>query len=149
RRQDLGQMGEGRRYTRRLARGEGKQVEKRTASGAPVAANVLLVLLTGVIAATSAQEQQQIKLATRLNEQVVMLQAGGIELETTIFKPDGEGPFPLVVINHGKASGNPYFQPRYRPLVAARQFVDRGYLVAVPMRQGFSKSGGGYVNPGC
>ncbi|MGH8634569.1 MAG: dienelactone hydrolase family protein [Burkholderiales bacterium] len=71
------------------------------------------------------------------------------QLETTIFTPEGEGPFPVVVINHGKALGNPSFQDRYRPLPAVRYFMQRGYLVAVPMRQGFSKSTGMYVGAGC
>ena len=95
--------------------------------------------------------QNEPKLDARLNEQVIMLPVGGgsMKLETTIFKPSGDGPFPLVVINHGKASGNPYFQPRARYSVAAAEFVRLGYLVAVPMRQGFSKSGGGYIEPGC
>jgi dienelactone hydrolase len=92
-------------------------------------------------------------LATALNEQVIMLRIGsgwgGTELETTIFKPQGNGPFPLVVINHGKAVGNPLFQPRARYLVAAAEFVARGYLVAMPMRRGFSKSGGAYIAGGC
>jgi len=26
----------------------------------------------------------------------------GVKLETTIYRPEGKGPFPLVVINHGK-----------------------------------------------
>ena len=92
-------------------------------------------------------------LATALNEQVIMLRIGdgwgSTELETTIFKPDGDGPFPLAIINHGKASGNPRFQARARYLVAAAEFVARGYLVAMPMRRGFSKSGGAYIQAGC
>jgi dienelactone hydrolase len=92
-------------------------------------------------------------LATELNEQVVMLRIGSgwssAELETTIFKPNGDGPFPLVVINHGKAPGNPLFQPRARFLLVATEFVARGYVVALPMRRGFSKSGGAYIQGGC
>lgn len=88
-----------------------------------------------------------------LNEQVVFVRNGtGIfstELETTIFKPDGEGPFPLVVINHGKEFGNPHFQPRARYVVAAREFVRRGYVVLIPMRGGFSRSSGAYIPGGC
>lgn len=105
---------------------------------------LLLSLFWGVSIACHAQTQT---LATALNEQIVMLRIGGgwgaVELETTIFKPNGDGPFPLVVINHGKASGNPLFQARARYLVAAEQFVARGYMVVAPMRRGFSKSGGG------
>jgi dienelactone hydrolase len=92
-------------------------------------------------------------LATALNEQVVMLRIGSgwgsTDLETTMFKPNGDGPFPLVIINHGKAPGNPLFQARARYLVAATEFVARGYIVAMPMRRGFSKSGGAYIQAGC
>jgi len=86
-----------------------------------------------------------------MNEQVVSVKIGwGISLETTIFKPDGEGPFPLAVINHGKAPGNPVHQERSRYIVPSREFVRRGYVVALPMRNGFSKSGGTYIWPvGC
>ena len=75
---------------------------------------------------------------------------GASRSKTTIFKPDGDGPFPLVVINHGKAAGNPVFQERARFLVVTREFVRRGYVVALPMRNGFSKSGGIHILPeGC
>ncbi|MEO8248478.1 MAG: CocE/NonD family hydrolase, partial [Burkholderiales bacterium] len=72
-----------------------------------------------------------------------------VELETTVFKPRGDGPFSIVLMNHGKTAGDPRFQPRYRPRQAAAFFLDRGYAVVAPMRQGFSKSGGAYVGGGC
>ena len=87
-----------------------------------------------------------------LNESVQSIRKPGlfnIELETTVYRPDGDGPFPLVVINHGKAGGDPRFQGRYRPAQQARYFLQRGYAVVVPMRQGFSKSGGSYIGGGC
>lgn len=87
-----------------------------------------------------------------LNESVQSIRKAGlfaIDLETTVYKPDGAGPFPVAVINHGKASGDPRFQSRYRPALGARYFLQRGYAVVVPMRQGFSKSGGGYIGGGC
>ena len=70
-------------------------------------------------------------------------------LETTIFRPRGDGPFPVVIINHGKQWGNPRFQRRFRPEAAARYFLERGYLVLAPMRQGFSNSTGNYIGAGC
>lgn len=92
-------------------------------------------------------------LSTALNEQVVMVAAGpralGVELETTIFKPAGEGPFPVLIMNHGKALGNPRNQGRDRFVVISREFVKRGYAVVIPMRRGFSKSSGDYIDPGC
>lgn len=87
-----------------------------------------------------------------LNESVLQIPKKGvftINLETTIYKPEGSGPFPVAIINHGKAYGDPRFQSRYRPAAAARYFMNRGYAVVVPMRQGFSKSGGSYIGGGC
>ena len=88
-----------------------------------------------------------------LNEQeITIAKKGGlisVTLEATLYKPDGPGPFPLVIINHGKESGDPKFQHRYRPTRAARYFLQRGYVVIAPMRQGFSKSGGYYIGGGC
>ena len=88
-----------------------------------------------------------------VNEQVVMIPKKGgffsFELETTLYKPDGDGPFPIVLINHGKALGDPRFQARSRNSTIARFFLQRGYVVLMPMRQGFSKSTGSYIGGGC
>lgn len=105
---------------------------------------VLLLLSAGqAVAATPAH----------MNEQVLMIKVGSgfnaVQLETTLFRPDGDGPFPLVVINHGKSAGNPALQERARFLAASREFVRRGYAVALPMRSGFSKSTGSYISGGC
>lgn len=70
-------------------------------------------------------------------------------LETTVFMPNGAGPFPLLVINHGKQPGNPQLQKRDRFIYMARAFVRRGYAVMVPMRTGFAHSTGAYLDYGC
>jgi dienelactone hydrolase len=91
-------------------------------------------------------------LDARLGEAVLMVPASGFtepELEVTVYRPPGDGPFPVLVINHGRASGNAKLQPRYRPSLAAREFVQRGWAVVVPMRQGFSQSGGSEISAGC
>ena len=111
--------------------------------------NLLVLLLMTLSAQALAQ---LVELNTALNETVVQVPKPGlftVELETTIYKPDGAGPFPIALINHGKEIGDPRFQPRYRPAQAARYFLQRGYAVVVPMRQGFAKSGGSYIGGGC
>ncbi|CAB3802412.1 dienelactone hydrolase family protein [Paraburkholderia fynbosensis] len=88
----------------------------------------------------------------RLNEQVIRVPvdaAGTITLETTIYKPDGAGPFPMIVFNHGKIPGDPHTQERSNPLPLAREFVRRGYVVVAPNRQGFGHSDGVYQQDGC
>jgi dienelactone hydrolase len=117
------------------------------------AATAALLFLAACMGGLAAQPTFAQALNTSLNEQVVMVakKTGlfSIELETTIYKPDGEGPFSIAVVNHGKSPGNPKFQARYRAPSAARYFLSRGYVVVVPMRRGFSKSAGSYVGGGC
>jgi dienelactone hydrolase len=87
-----------------------------------------------------------------LNQQIIRVPvdaAGTITLETTIYKPDGAGPFPMIVFNHGKMPGDPRQQSRSDPLPFAREFVRRGYVVVAPNRQGFAQSGGTYEQDGC
>lgn len=110
----------------------------------------LLLWTMGVQAAAWAQADAS--LDATVHERVEMVPLPGafsLQLETTFFVPEGAGPFPVVVINHGKAAGNPRFQARSRPVHAVRYFMQRGYAVVVPMRRGFSKSGGSYVGAGC
>ena len=61
----------------------------------------------------SLAQAQELALDARLNEQVLMVPgANGHALETTVFRPSGPGPFPLLVMNHGKQPGDPRLQPR-------------------------------------
>jgi dienelactone hydrolase len=110
---------------------------------------LLGILLTGFILLLASP---YVLAQPALPEEVVMIKKPGLvtlELEVTLFKPPGSGPFPLVVINHGKATGDPRFQGRATFRSAARYFLSRGYVVALPMRQGFSKSSGSYIGGGC
>ncbi len=105
-----------------------------------------LVMLPGVAI------EQELQLDYRMNERVVQVPAGRDNramLETTVFQPNGQGPFPLLIINHGKDPGSPSAQPRDRFYYMAAAFVKRGYAVMVPMRQGFANSTGRYRDRGC
>jgi dienelactone hydrolase len=96
--------------------------------------------------------EQELPLDHRLNEHVIMVPAGidkSARLQTTVYRPNGPGPFPLLVINHGKELGQPREQARDRFVFLARAFVKRGYAVLVPMRQGFASSTGRYKDFGC
>ena len=70
-----------------------------------------------------------------------------INLEAVVFKPVGEGPFPLAVVNHGSTGAgddsasftetwtNPWF---------AEVLNEKGWIVAFPQRRGRGKSDGLY-----
>ena len=108
--------------------------------------SLLVILVNAKVASAEA-------LDSTINEQVIMLpvieHGNEFQFETTIFKPPGNGPFPLLLMNHGKEIGDPHKQKRDRFLAISREFVKRGYAVAIPMRRGFARSTGTYTDHGC
>jgi len=84
-----------------------------------------------------------------LNERVVSIPTRGFwgetKLQTTIYKPDGPGPFPLTIISHGvpfEKVLESEIKSRHRYCLQSQEFVERGFVVAIPMRRGYGKSGG-------
>jgi dienelactone hydrolase len=73
-----------------------------------------------------------------------------VTLVVTVYTPDGPGPFPLAVMNHGSTSAlPPAEQPRYHLTFSAYYFLSRGYAVALPMMRGYAGSGGHIHAHGC
>jgi dienelactone hydrolase len=65
-----------------------------------------------------------------------------VYLEATVHRPEGTGPFPLVVLNHGTSIGVDGRKTTYVWKKQSKFFVDRGYVVVIPMRKGYGKSEG-------
>ena len=111
------------------------------------------LVCTAASAEDYAQNQRAIPPAP-LHEQVLRLPGDPdrpVELVVTLYTPEGPGPFPLAVMNHG-ASGTkerPEEMARYRYTYSAYYFLSRGYAVALPMARGFGGSGGRIDNYGC
>ena len=88
------------------------------------------------------------------NEQVIKVPVGhfpsSATLVVTVLKPDGPGPFPLAVMNHGTNGAlPPAQQPRYVRTFSAWYFLSRGYEVALPMMRGYAGSSGQAVLHNC
>lgn len=70
-----------------------------------------------------------------------------VRLEVVLFKPEGEGPFPLLVFNHG-STGTGKLPDRFTRTLwnfgLADFFLDRGWMVAFPHRRGRGRSDGLY-----
>ena len=66
--------------------------------------------------------------------------SGNLKLQGFIHRPEGSGPFPAILLNHGSE------HPKSGRLIA-KPFVSRGYLVFFPHRrgQGRSSSQGEYI----
>ena len=110
-----------------------------------------LLLLTAC-SASLPPKPADVSLHPPWHEKVVMLPGAPdrpVELQVTLFVPDGAGPFPLAVLVHGLERGQIRSRERWRAPNAARYFLSRGYMVALPMARGFAGSGGEFDSKGC
>lgn len=77
----------------------------------------------------------------------VPLAAYGTQMQVSLSLPEGTGPFPLAVINHGSDEQAirrvAMQQPNFPEL--SRWFIARGYAVAIPFRPGHGRSGTPYL----
>ena len=73
----------------------------------------LLAALAFAVVTACASAQDRPTLDAALRERVISVTKPGFwaaTLEVTLFSPPGDGPFPVAVINHGKAAGDPRWQ---------------------------------------
>ncbi|HOF74634.1 MAG TPA: alpha/beta fold hydrolase [Syntrophales bacterium] len=70
-----------------------------------------------------------------------------VNLTATLFRPGGNGPFPLIVLSHGTPPHPSDREKigRYRKIPQTREFIRRGFAVIVPIRRGHGATGGDYA----
>ena len=117
---------------------------------------LLAAALSGVLcfqAILGAAQDASIAPTASMNERVLSVPGDPQRpalLQVTTLMPDGPGPFPLAVMNHGSSgTTRPDLEPRYRFTFAAYYFLSRGYAVALPMMRGFAGSEGKQLPDGC
>lgn len=107
-----------------------------------------ILLLTAWLFAASAANLHAQQLAMDLNESVTSIDVTVKDLygkeETgkvviTQFKPDGPGPFPILILNHGRSPTNRRDPPRVRYTRQVRYFIERGFAVFEPTRIGYGQ----------
>jgi dienelactone hydrolase len=69
----------------------------------------------------------------------VTFSSSGLVLHGFLYKPEGQGPFPAVLWNHGSEK-RPGWLPELAPL-----FLGKGYVLFIPHRRGQGRSPGDYV----
>ena len=111
-----------------------------------------ICLLTGlsmpsVAAAQAVTEINGIKIQT--GALPITLDDRNFNLAVRVFNPQGGGPFPLVVINHGTpVSISDARSVKLGFTQASEWFARHGYIVVVALRPGFGNSDGPYMEPG-
>jgi len=103
---------------------------KRVISSALIAAFAATVgVLTARISPSIAAEPQP-----------VTFPVDGIVLHGDLLKPDGTGPFPGVLWNHGGSSPSPGSSTYSASPVLGELFSSRGYVLLIPHRRGYGRS---------
>jgi dienelactone hydrolase len=121
----------------------------RTTLRKPLALLVASGLLVAVVLPAACRPDESAgstgaNLPAALAAQLVAFPNGALELHGLLYKPEGEGPFPALLFNHGSAPGllnNQAFD------AIAPIFVARGWAFFAPYRrgQGLSKAAGPYI----
>jgi len=99
---------------------------------------LLLLGALGAGVARARPREQRLEIAVELADRNGRPIAG--KLPVTLWRPEGAGPFPLLLLNHGRNSRQRAERkpPRY-PAVSA-YFVAKGFAVALPQRLGYGAS---------
>jgi carboxymethylenebutenolidase len=97
-------------------------------------AGAVMALAIGVAAATAQ--------APAPPKQRIAFKSHGLTLTGFLFQPDGPGPFPSIIWNHGSEK-NPGGGPQFDAVASI--FVPRGYVVFAPIRRGHQMSEGRYI----
>lgn len=80
---------------------------------------------------------------TRIAKQRITFQSHDLTLVGVLFTPDGSGPFPAILWNHG-SERNPGNGAQFDEV--AKYFVPAGYVVFAPIRRGHGYSQGDYIS---
>ncbi len=66
--------------------------------------------------------------------------SGNLRIQAYLYKPDGDGPFPVVIYNHGSRDGREAASVPFQYI--GKMLTRAGYVVLVPERRGYGKSDG-------
>jgi dienelactone hydrolase len=70
----------------------------------------------------------------------VFYPSGSLRIQAYLYKPNGEGPFPVVIYNHGSRAGRERHSVPFEYI--GRLLTRAGYAVLVPERRGYGGSDG-------
>jgi dienelactone hydrolase len=100
-------------------------------------ANRCLIILLLLLGITPARGQP---VAEPQSSTEVFYYSGPLRIQAYLYRPPGNGPFPLVIYNHGSRENR---ERESRPFsYVGRILLQNGYAVLVPERRGYGRSDG-------
>lgn len=105
---------------------------------------MLGVLWVAQLAAWPAWAQQPERVPPQIVKLPLLVDGKQLEVVTHLYKPEGEGPFPLVIFSHGRAPSRvDRARLEYPVLVGhANYWLRKGVAVIAPVRPGYGDTGG-------
>lgn len=94
--------------------------------------------------ALPAAAQQEARVEPQPVKLPLVMDGKPVEVAAHLYKPPGDGPFPLVIYSHGR-SGNPAERARLEYPMAVghgNYWLRRGFTVVAPVRVGYGATGG-------
>jgi len=101
-----------------------------------------VLLAVGAVSSRTGERQDQDKQSAekRSAYETVFYPSGKLEIEAYVYKPEGAGPFPVVIYNHGSRIAR---DKEEMPFVYVGEMLTHSrYMVVVPERRGYGKSDG-------
>src|SRR5438105_2194420 len=95
---------------------------------------LLLILCLAVLPPSAAAQSTE----TRYSE--VFYPSGSLRIQAYLYKPEGDGPYPVVIYNHGSRSRRERASVPHEYI--GRMLTRAGYAVFIPERRGYGKSDG-------
>ena len=105
-------------------------------------AMVILVATHGTSVSLDTRAASKVTNKPRIANQTVNFKSGDHTLFGVLYKPEGRGPFPALIWNHGSEKA-PGAGPQFGSVASI--FVPGGYVVFAPVRRGHGYSKGRYI----
>ena len=74
------------------------------------------------------------------NYQDIFYSSGNLRIQAYLYRPDGDGPFPAVIYNHGTRDGRERASSPFQ--YVGKMLTKAGFAVLVPERRGYGRSDG-------
>ncbi len=98
---------------------------------------LLIIVMAGLICVTAARGQTGLE---QRRYETVFYPSGKLRIEAYVYKPEGPGPFPVVIYNHGSRVEHDREEVPF--IYVGSMLMASGYVVVVPERRGYGKSDG-------
>jgi dienelactone hydrolase len=108
---------------------------------------VLVLLPLGSTLPLPATAAPAVTVETAAQEIVGLATRTGPMLQTRVLRPPGREPFPLAIVSHGSPPDGSQRPSMEIPTFSAvsNWLLQRGYMVALPLRRGYGRTGGPWL----